>query len=103
MTIGCRSFRKIFSPMPFLSLSPPVKCISPWIDQGVREYEGNTLRNPREHLLHADRNVSWLSPHSFLEVERESAGFWNVAIFRGRGRAASANRDESRQPFCSCS
>lgn len=29
------------------------------------------MRNPRVYRLHADRDVSWLSPHSFLEVERE--------------------------------
>lgn len=37
------------------------------------------------HSLHADRDVSWLSPHSFLEVERESAGFGHVAISEAGG------------------
>lgn len=35
--------------------------------------------------LHADRGVSWLSPHSFLEVERASAGLGPVAISEAEG------------------
>lgn len=37
------------------------------------------------HCLHADRDVSWLSPHSFSEVERESTGFGHVAISEAGG------------------
>lgn len=70
----------------------------------IRECEGNTLRNPRVYCLHADRDVSWLSPRSFLEVERErECWIWACGHFRGRGGAASPSRDESRRPFCSCS
>lgn len=39
------------------------------------------------YCLHADRDASWLSPCSFLEVEREreSAGFGHVAISEAEG------------------
>lgn len=41
------------------------------------------------YRLHADRDVSWLSPHSFLEVERERerAGFGRAAIPEGELQA----------------
>lgn len=37
------------------------------------------------HRLHADRDVSWLSPHSFLEVGKSAAGFGHVAISEAEG------------------